>query len=184
LAGFAVLRNIFKHRDDFLFINLTSLLTEVSLVKSGLLHETASVPIGAKKLMDALVKQLNITPAVANSLLKLYQAKQLEVGLSEKVSTILQDFKKTWLAQLREVFSHLSGGISLPSACYFLTQSSDWNFFSTLIDAEDYTQFSYQSNQFKIEAVSETSFLPFIKFQSGPMDSTVAILALFAKINL
>ncbi len=173
LASFAVIRNIFKHQENFLMINITSLLTEVSLIKDGLLHETVTLPIGSQKIIDMVVNRLNVTNAVAETLFQLYQGDYVENAVNKKLTEIIDEFKKAWTENLDQALSHLSIGLSLPPNCYLICQTPLRHFFS------DFTK-----EKFKVETISETSFSPFVRFNNQGTDFSVAIMVLFANINL
>ena len=174
LVSFAVIRNLFKAEKGFIMVNMTSLLTEISLAKDGLLHETTTLPLGSQKLVQMVTERLKVTPAVAVTLLDLYQKEQAESSVKEKLRLIIEEFKKSWGESLKEALSHLSGGLSLPDTCYLICQTNLRNLFSGFMEGE----------KFRVENISDASLSPFIRFKTESPDPSVAIMALFANIIL
>ncbi|HZS42856.1 MAG TPA: hypothetical protein VFA52_01420 [Candidatus Paceibacterota bacterium] len=184
LASFVTIRDILKETKDFLLINVTNLISEISLVKDNLLQETISIPIGFAGLLDKVSKALNVTPEVAFSLLKMYKGDQLEKQIGEKLGESLAVFRKEWAAQIGEAFKNLSGGVALPAACYLLSHHQLENLFADLIQPEDYSQFSFNQGEFHIRNISALDFVQFIDFNRLPLDSGMAVAIIFAKQTL
>lgn len=184
LASFIALRDIFKEVNEFLLINITGLVSEVSLIKEGILYETVSIPMGFSKLLAKVATKMNVSSSVALSLIKMYKKSEIETTVNEKLLKIMEEYRKEWSEKLSDVLSHLSGGVSLPSTCYLISQNQLEELFSEIIQAEDYSQFSFNESKFNVRLVSALDFVQFVDFNKKPLDSTLATGAIVAHQTL
>ncbi len=121
LAEYSTLRDLFSNQTDYLNLNITEEITELTLIKEGNLHSQATFPIGRNTLVRDLANQTKSLPAVADSLIQLagQSAHNLFAGLSTKVALDLS--LTNWQAQFTEIINHLSASTFLPQNIFLLS---------------------------------------------------------------
>ncbi len=184
LVSFVAIRDVLKEANDFLLLNVTGLVTEISLIKKNVLHETISVPIGFSKLLDLMQGDMRVSPAVAASLIKLYKQGNVEKGINEKIVKIISEFEKEWQQNLTSALTVLSGGVSLPTSSYLISQNQMESLFSNIFKREDLSQFSFGANSSNVRVVSALDFVEFIDFNKKQLDSSLASIGIFVQQTL
>lgn len=118
LASFSVLRELFPDTNDFLIINIDGEITEVLVVKNGILLEVLTFPCGYNQLIRALCDKIGCSPAASSGLLALAGERRLNASKGQKVISILDSFRDIWFSSLARTLYHFSGETFLPPFIY------------------------------------------------------------------
>ncbi len=87
LTSFSAIRDIFHSEEDFLLVDVGGEVTDVSLVRRGILLETVSFPTGKNFLLRSVVLDLNTIPEEAHTLIRMFldNKESKESGKLQKV---------------------------------------------------------------------------------------------------
>ncbi|MDO8493516.1 MAG: hypothetical protein Q7S19_03175 [bacterium] len=70
IAHFAILRDIFRAEQNFAFIDIGSEITDVSLVREGVIEKTTSFPLGKNTFIRSIMNKMQVSAPVALSIIK------------------------------------------------------------------------------------------------------------------
>ncbi|GMQ94964.1 MAG: hypothetical protein BMS9Abin13_074 [Patescibacteria group bacterium] len=124
LVALSTLRDIFTDKDDFLFMDVTGEVTDVSIIRNNVLMETISFPLGKNFLTREAMKGLSATPEEAMSMLTMYREGTSAASTARRLESILSDARKKWLTFFADSLRNLSRELSVPNTV-FLAASQD-----------------------------------------------------------
>jgi len=81
---------------DFIYIEFCGELTEIMLIRDGLIRKTSSVPFGKNQLLRALSSKLGLSPLAALSRARLHYDDLHSHEIKTSIGTILQALEKDW----------------------------------------------------------------------------------------
>jgi len=181
LAAFDVLRNIRPETNDFLFLDISGEITDVSLVRSGVLMETATFPTGKRDIIRALAKTLETNMADALSLLRLYHAKNISAHHKENIRKALGSGAEEWTSQFQKSLAGLSEFFSIPSTVLFTSDKDLEGWFASLVAEEQFAQFTMTDKEFDVVPVDTALLNNFCRFSSrAVIDPFLALETVFA----
>lgn len=114
LSFFTMMRNMWHDEEDFLLIDVSGEVTEISLVKDGALFETISFPLGSNGMMRSLAHDLDTSIEEVRSLLSMHSAGTSDEATTARVEAALVAVEEMWRTSARTVLHTLSDGIFLP----------------------------------------------------------------------
>lgn len=124
LISFTVLRDIFPNITDFIIMDITSEVTELTLVRDNAPSQTVSFPFGRNFIIRQMAKTLNTPTIVAESTLRLYSANKVDSSVLDSMQNLLSSAEKEWVVYFEDALSRLPTQTSLPSRIY-ITSDSD-----------------------------------------------------------
>jgi hypothetical protein len=150
IASFTVVRDIYVEQDNFLLVDIGGEVTDISMVKKNILHESISFPLGRNFLTRGVASSLGVSLSEANSLISLFKDGHAEEAAAKKLSPIIDQLKKEWLRNFQESLAKLSNDISLPATIYIALDKDLADFFSETIKTEQFNQYALTESKFKI----------------------------------
>ena len=180
LAAFSAVRDAWKDLKNFVIADVTSVLTELVIVRGDTMAEAASFPNGKQFIVKELGKKLNTNPEVSQSLLRLYKEDTLDEKLKQRFETALDDIRKDWLQPFTKALGEMTSGASLPSRfILFAPRDATW-LFSDFIKSEEYQQFTFSEGKFEVIQTKADDFNALYNIAPGvTRDSSLAIASIF-----
>jgi hypothetical protein len=181
LASFSTLRDVFHAENDFIFLDVGGELTDISIIKDGLILETASFPLGRNFLLRKLSKSLTKSPEEAASLVKLYYEGGAESSVEEKLKPIMVQATEEWLGALGSVFSKISARAPLPTSMFTVINNDFVPFFMKALRSEKVSEFSVVDLPLSVTLVNHDKLKGAVSFgKHAEKDPFIAILGAFA----
>ena len=100
---FEKMREIFGWDESFLIVDVGEEITEVMIVKSGLIKEISSFSKGGNFIIRKIISSLKITPEEAFSYLKMRGRNELIEDLKSKIENILKEAFLEWEKSFKEI---------------------------------------------------------------------------------
>ncbi len=150
MAAFAVSRDMFIHRENFLLIDIGSEVTDISMAKKDILKEAIAFPLGKNFILRGIMDSLGKTADQAESLFALYKKDHAEKKLSDKIDKALFQIGLDWLKKFQEALVGLSNDISIPSTIFLTTDDDVADWFVDTIKNEQFNQYTLTESKFKI----------------------------------
>ncbi|MFA5841661.1 MAG: hypothetical protein WC835_01700 [Candidatus Paceibacterota bacterium] len=104
LAYFDAIRDIFPDKNDFLLLDVSGEITDVSLVRKGVLLETVSFPMGRNFILRRVASGLKRTVPEGLSLISMFLSGAIDAETRNKIYRIMSTLKKEWLAEFQKTF--------------------------------------------------------------------------------
>ncbi len=181
LVAFDVLRNIVHQSDNFLFLDISGEVTDVSLVRSGILLEGTTFPVGKRDVIRKLSQVLKTNLADALSILHLYHDQNISSRHKDNIEEALSSAAGEWTSSFQGTLSTLSESFSIPSKVFFTSDKDVEGWFASLITKEQFAQFTMTDEKFDVTPVNTAFLNDFCRYSSrSARDPFIAIETVFA----
>ncbi len=156
LVSFSVIRDVFNTTSDFLIMDVTREVTDLTLVRDNILMQTVSFPYGGNSIVRAVAKAFNVTPEIAESTLRIYNSNKAEDAVVTKMQEVLAGLEKEWAGYFGEAIARFSEKQAVPVKLYVTSDNDVEPLFAgflksfkldiVYIDSETFNQF-YQADE-------------------------------------
>ena len=177
IACFAVARDMFIIRENFLLIDIGGEITDISMIKKDILRESISFPLGRNFLFRSLSEGLGGQSIDdAKSLISLYKEGHIEDTMKTKVDAVLAKAKADWLKQFQTSLIALSNDISIPSTIFLTADEEVTDWFIETIKTEQFNQYTLTESKFKIIVLNTVMLHGIATFKDNVMRDRFIIL--------
>ncbi len=149
-GGTLVARDLFLTTHHFLFVDIGGEITDIALMKNGMVMDVVSFPYGKNVLLRKCAKALQKNISDVETLLSLYRANTLESSMRLKIDTILETVRKEWTASFEVALSQLTTEFLLPEIIALTITKDMLDFFQTAIQSEAFSQFTLTEKPFVV----------------------------------
>ncbi|MEK7180478.1 MAG: hypothetical protein AAB706_03300, partial [Patescibacteria group bacterium] len=125
LTSFSTLSDLFPEAKDFLIMDITGEVTDISFVRNGALIQSVSFPSGRNFLIRKMIKKMNSNTEVALSSLSLYSTGKAEPAVAVKIESVVKEVQEEWLVYLNDVLRDLKAECGILPRKIFLTIDND-----------------------------------------------------------
>jgi len=157
MATFAVVRDMYADVQDFLLINVGGEVTDIAMVKNGVLRESNSFALGINFMIRAIASTMHSTLPEAKSLISLFKDGHAAAGTAKLLEPAITKLKSEWLTKFQECLSNLSNDISIPAIIYITVDKDLADFFAEIIKTEQFSQYTLTESKFQIVFLSSES---------------------------
>ncbi len=180
LASFSTIRDVFNQERDFIFLDVGGELSDISIIKDGLILETASFPLGRHYVTRRVAKTFAMSNEEAASLIKLYSNGHTEEAVSNKLQPVLSKVASEWSQALHETLETISHKFSLPTHLFAIINNDFVDFFMRALKEEKVTEFGMSTSPLSITLINHDKLKSAVSFAKGiEKDPFIAMLAAF-----
>jgi hypothetical protein len=180
LASFSTIRDVFGSMKDFMFIDIGGELSDLSVVKDGLILETTSFPLGRHFLVRRISKAFATSIEEAASLVRLYHEGNADGTLEEKLKPVIDKASEEWLAAFNASLSSLAEKMTLPSSLFALINNDFVNFFMRALQDEKVSEFGVNDVPLSVTLINHDKLKSAVMFsKNADKDPFIAILTAF-----
>jgi hypothetical protein len=150
MASFAVVRDLHPSKDNFLLVEISGEVTDISMIKKDTLRESISFPLGRNFLIRGVALGTQSTIDEASSMISLFKNGHAEESTGKLLAPILEKLGGEWLKKFQESLANFTKDISIPATIYLSTDKENVDFFSSTIKAEQFSQYTLTESKFEI----------------------------------
>ncbi len=148
MNSFAVTRDLFANQENFLLVDISGEVTDISMIKKDILTDSISYPLGFNFMIRGVAESFKCSLSEAKSLINLYKDEHAEKTTEKKLEPIISKLKKDWLSMFQESLLNLSNDISIPSTIFITVDQDLIDFFTKLIKNEQLNQYTLTDSKF------------------------------------
>ncbi|MEI6296694.1 MAG: hypothetical protein WCO84_03560 [bacterium] len=126
---------------DFILINTEDEVTEISIIKSNILEETFSFPLGQNFILRMLGHNFGTINEEAYSYLEMYNTKTGDPKTISKIKEILNSTKEVWDDVFNKTVKKISKKYLLPSNLYITSEIKYQDIFTEFITKANIPEF-------------------------------------------
>ncbi|MBX4215596.1 hypothetical protein KW797_01460 [Candidatus Parcubacteria bacterium] len=152
LPFFAVLRDLYHGTEDALLIDIGGEVTEVSLMRGGLLLGTVSFPLGKNFVLRRTAAILKKEPEEIRSLLKLLFEGKIDAAERKALEPGIVPVRKEWLAAFNEALDELNT-LLVPDTVLLFADGDIVKWFIDAVEKEEYGQYALSAGKFAVTTV-------------------------------
>ena len=120
LVALSNIRNLFPQKEDFIHIDISEEITDISIVKDSIMISSATIPLGRNDFIRELSEVLGVTPEIADCQIKIHGAKDTDELASLKLSVAMDKAGLGWLAKITEVLNSFKEKIYVPDSVFLI----------------------------------------------------------------
>lgn len=182
LVAFSALRDIYSNIPDFMFIDISGEMSDVSVIRQNTLVETFSFPLGKNFVIRTLASQIGTVEGDALASLQLFIENGPSDDPKEKINTVLEHAKAEWIKEFKKSLLSLSTYTVLPGKIFILTDAPFDAWFFGVVQGGDYSKLALMRDSLDVEVINREVLSKFVLFQSDAvLDIFVIIQALFVQ---
>lgn len=182
LVLFSVIRDLFTKEENFLLMDITSEVTDITLVNGDIIEKTVSFPSGKNFILRQLAKNLSVSPEIAESTLKLFINKKLNDDVLLKVNDTLTEVEKEWSIYLETALLEISPEMNLPHTLFMTADAEASQIFNQYLTIQKLDATSLWRKNVRITHIDLDKLSTFFQNDSGfLLDEFIVVLSLFYK---
>lgn len=182
LVSFSVIRDFFSSGNDFLIMDITGDMSDITLVQDSIIMQTVSMPSGRNFVLRQISKTFDVSIEIAESMLHLYNAEKIQDTEKQKMQELIELIEREWAIYFENALLELSPGLSLPTSLYLMAESDVSLIYNQFIGLSKVDATSSFRKSVKVTNIDENSVKNFYKNEStGRVDEFIAFVALFYK---
>lgn len=147
-TSYVVARDTIARSVDFLLVDAAGEMTDVSVIKDGILRESVSFPSGKNALVRAVCVEFAITEKEAHSLIRAYAGGMLEKRTKARIEKSFASMGKIWSRHFQDALFQLSNHSSMPRTVALTADEDIGFFFKREIEAEEFSQYARTPGKF------------------------------------
>ena len=180
LASFAVVRDLYAHKDSFLLVDIGGEVTDISMMKKNMLRESISFPLGFNFMVRGVARESHTTWSEAKSSISLLKDGHATPEVIKNPGSILERLKTEWLTSFQASLSKLTNDIYVPSTIYLVVDENMADFFSGIIKNEQFNQYTLAESKFEVVFLGAGIFHGLATFEENVIrDPKVIIDAIY-----
>ncbi len=180
LVVFSTLRDMFPDHEDFLIARVSGELTEVTIVREGILRETATFPLGSHFLLRSIMaSQPAIDTEAAHSLFRIVTTGQASTPEANATSRALASARNEWLRAMGRVLTPFAEEMPLPNTAFLVVDDEFLAWFTGSLTDPSLSPLTLAQEPFRATVVRPDIARTQVKFEPGSNpDPRVALAAL------
>jgi hypothetical protein len=181
-AAYCVLRDIYTNNRNFMFVDISGEMTDISVVYQEALVESLSFSLGENFLLRTLSSCFNTVSDEALTNLKLYIENKSAEGVNKKMVGFMAHAEKEWVDAFKKNLAALSHYTVVPSKIFVITDAPFYEWFTSIMKKTDYAGISFAGQSMDVEVLNPAVLGKFVEFDLNvSRDIFIIIDALFAK---
>ena len=176
LVGFSVTRDVFDDVKDFILIDVTGEITEISVVRDSALEDTLSFPYGRNTIVRDIAKK---TKSVPEDVLA-----RVRLALADEGASMREDLaeeEKQWTKMFGKACGELSSDTRpLPQKVFLVADAGYGKWFRSMIERVDFSQFTVTHEVFQVNTLTGSQIKEACTLDDkATRDSFLSIASLF-----
>jgi hypothetical protein len=171
-----VIHSFFPNETEFLMMDITGEITDMTLVSSGKIEKMVSFPSGRNSVLRKIADNFSVSVEIAGSLFNLYLNNKLENETLEKMGMIVSSWLDDWSKHLTESLSEFSTEAS-PRKIYLTSDKDMADFIRKIIKNHRGADSSEIFDE--VVLVDEKIFQDAYDRRKFPADNYIEILIVF-----
>jgi len=149
-SSFAVVRDMYANKENFLLINIGGEVTDISMIKKNTLRESISFPLGLNFMIREVASMSHSSLSEAKSLISLLKDGHATESVAKDLGSVIDKLKMEWLDKLQDSLAHISNDISIPETIYLTVDKEMADFFTETIKTEQFNQYTLTESKFNV----------------------------------
>ncbi len=141
VSVYSVIRALDPAAHDYLLIDVGNIVTDIGIIKKGVLRETITVPFGSKHCLDEVKKALNTTEEVALSMCRLEQEGKMQPESTLKLEAARFKIGQKWKEYFDAAQKQMSEQFFLPTSIFIRGEEPFLTFWDAMLREGDCVSF-------------------------------------------
>jgi len=180
LAAFSVIRDAHPELDDFMFIDISGPLTDISAIRSGSMVENVTFPKGRDSMVRIIAETMSVDVDTAFSFMKMYADGHLDTGKQKQFEEALVKARDDWHLSFNSVLTDMATRIVIPNKIFVISGNDLAAFLMRMLKTEKRTLTDGSQIPFDVSFLNHDKMRSLVNFtKDAETDSFIAIAAAF-----
>ncbi|KKU68134.1 MAG: hypothetical protein UX89_C0007G0030 [Parcubacteria group bacterium GW2011_GWA2_47_16] len=176
-VAFTSLRDLFPEIQNFLIVQVGGEVSDIAIIKRGVITEVASAPCGHNSLIRAFGKICENHPeCTLEGLIKIHGEVGIQTTEQKKVEVAVAETKAVWLDHFNTAISNFSEETFLPKVVFLLEERPYTSLFEVFLKEAESSQFTATAEPFVINTIDESMASTFAEFDKNVLPDEVLAL--------
>lgn len=155
MSAFSAFRDIYPSRKSYIILDLSSEITDLSVIRDEVMSGGISFPIGRNHFVRVVAEELKISTDEAFSLVSTYHSGNLDKIYEFKIETSLSKAMTTWSDEFKKSLDTLSKEAYIPRTIFKITNDDFGVFFSNHLNNETFSQLGFSQEPFNVNMIEK-----------------------------
>ncbi|PIR70356.1 MAG: hypothetical protein COU46_01955 [Candidatus Niyogibacteria bacterium CG10_big_fil_rev_8_21_14_0_10_42_19] len=178
---FRAAKHIFDTSRGFTIVDVGGEITDVTIIRDGVIEETFSFGKGINFIIRRLSSAFNISPEEALSILNLAHRGEFADSAKDMKMKVINSAIDEWSNYFSEIVKQATSHKFLPSKLIFIGEGARFSFFNQIFKNEDFKEKIYKAQNFQPQTISPKVLRNYIrgegKLFAGDADTTGLFLS-------
>ena len=167
LSSLSAIRDIFPDKKSYIILDLSSEITDLSLVRDDIMSGGISFPIGRNHFVRQVASDLKISIEEAFSLLATYHSKNLNKIYDAQIENVLSSTMSEWSQKLKESLETLAKEAYIPRTIFKATNDDFGVFFADRLNLETFSQLGFSQEKFNVIMLDKNTMDKYCSLSPG-----------------
>ncbi len=156
LSAYSFFRDLYSNKNDFIYVDLGKLVTDIFVVKDDVIFGIASFPFGEESIIQSSLDKTNLSRNIFLSHINIGFDKKFDLDSHNNGEDLLKTGLDLWEANLKDSLSKICSEMNVPNNMFMITNSVISNIlFRELSNVDKGKQFELFSSKIDVSAISE-----------------------------
>ncbi|MDO8483147.1 MAG: hypothetical protein Q7S86_05015 [bacterium] len=176
-VAFTSLRDLFPDIQNFLIVQVGGEVSDIAIIKRGVITEIASAPCGHNNLIREFGRICDNHPlCTLEGLIKIHGEVGIQTSEQKKVETAIAETKALWLDHFNAAISNFSEETFLPKVAFLLEESPYTSLFEVFLKEAESSQFTATAEPLVINTIDESTASTFAEFDKNVLPDEILAL--------
>jgi hypothetical protein len=163
LSSYSFFRDLYSNKNDFIYIDIGKLITDVYVVRDDIIFGVASMPFGEENIIQTSLSKTNLSRDIFMSHISVGQDKKFELESHNNGEDLLKSGFDIWEDNLKNTLPKICTEMNIPNNMFIITNSiiSDM-LVKELSDKENNKQFEILGSKIEVSVIKENILNDFI----------------------
>lgn len=157
-AAFDICRRLFNSEDGFLFVEIGGEITDISMIRNGILETIASLPHGAHSITRKVAGMIGFPLEETHILLERHARKELTDSAHEKIAEFLPEAVQGWYNFFEEAAENFANAAPLPRNIFLTGEFSGLKEIKEMLGGGKTANFTFLGKPFAVQELSSAAF--------------------------
>jgi len=156
LSSYSFFRDLYSNKNDFIYVDVGKLITDVYVVRDDVIFGIVSYPFGEEKIIQISQSKTNLPRDIFMSHLSVGQDKKFDLTSHNNGEDLLKSGFNLWKSKLKDSLSKICTEMNIPNNMFILTNSLISSILAKELSAVDNNKrFEILNSPIEVSAIGE-----------------------------
>ena len=156
IASYMFLKDFYPNKNNFLYIDIGGILTDVFIVRDDIIYGTVSFPCGQKDIIEKTLDTMDISEELLLSKISAKNDGHADALNQKDLEKLIGSGLKIWTEALNQAVTQICNEMNIPTNVFVVTNNSLTNFLIKQITNKKSTEsFTILGVDMKVEVINE-----------------------------
>ena len=156
LSSYSFFRDLYSNKNDFIYVDLGKLVTDVYVVRDDIIFGIASIPFGEENIIQTSLSKTNLSRDIFMSHINIGQDKKFDLISHNSGEDLLRAGFDLWKTKLKNSLSKICTEMNIPNSMFTITNSVISSMLAReLSNKEKDKQFEILDSKIEVSVITE-----------------------------